>query len=338
MYKFLIFILFIEILIPSITDAQSAAITTDGSNAHASAMLEVKSTNKGMLVPRMTTAQRTAIASPAKGLLVFDNDTGDFWFYNGTAWVSLTSGESANVWKKNADTVYTDNKISVGIGTTSAMKGKFQVAGTAKTLGYFASENSRGVSIQQELPTIGFNQFNESGTNTSRYMGNGFAANIYLDPSNGYWHFNQFPTGLSNNTTGANKIAMTIAANGYVGINGQTPLTSLQVFGATSLNRTTVTIGSGSTINVGNRSYFFVKCTTPFGAATKLSDGLVVGQLLILECAVPETGELLYPFSVKDDPANTNMDLAADYSMSSGNILTLIWNGTSWLQISYSNN
>lgn len=318
--------------------AQSAAISTDGSNAHGSAMLEVKSSNKGMLVPRMTTAQRTAIASPAKGLLVFDNDTGDFWFYNGTAWTSLTSGEPTNQWKKNTDTIFTDSKISVGIGTTSPIKGKFHVAGTAKTLGYFASENSRGVSIQQELPTIGFNQFYESATNSSRYMGNGFAANIYLDPSNGYWYFNQFPTGLSNNTTGANKIAMTIAGNGYVGINGQTPLTSLQVFGATSLNRTTVTIGSGSTINVGNRSYFFVKCTTPFGAATKLSDGLVVGQLLILESGVPEPGELIYPFSVKDDPANTNMDLAADYSMSSGNVLTLIWNGTSWLQISYSNN
>ena len=83
-----------------IANAQSAAINSDGSNADASAILDVKSTNKGMLVPRMTTAQRTAIASPAKGLLVFDNDTGDFWFYNGTAWTSLTSGESKNVWKK----------------------------------------------------------------------------------------------------------------------------------------------------------------------------------------------------------------------------------------------
>jgi hypothetical protein len=127
MYKFLYFILYIGILIPSVVVAQSAAITTDGSNAHASAMLDVKSTNKGMLVPRMTTAQRTSIVSPAKGLLVFDNDTGDFWFYNGTAWVSLTSGESTNVWKKNADTIYNTNKGSVGIGLNDSLEAKFHI-------------------------------------------------------------------------------------------------------------------------------------------------------------------------------------------------------------------
>jgi hypothetical protein len=99
--------------------AQSAAITTDGSNAHASSMLDVKSTNKGMLIPRMTTAQRTAIASPAKGLLVFDNDTGDFWFYNGTAWVSLTSGGPVNVWSKNGNNIQNNNSGNVGIGTSA---------------------------------------------------------------------------------------------------------------------------------------------------------------------------------------------------------------------------
>ncbi|MBK7172754.1 MAG: hypothetical protein IPH84_05885 [Bacteroidales bacterium] len=56
-----------------------------------SAMLDVKSTNKGMLVPRMTSAQRTAIAGPATGLLVYQSDgVGGFYFYNGTSWVSLT--------------------------------------------------------------------------------------------------------------------------------------------------------------------------------------------------------------------------------------------------------
>jgi microcystin-dependent protein len=111
--------------------AQSAAITTDGSNAHASAVLEVKSTNKGMLVPRMTTAQRTAIATPAKGLLVFDNDTGDFCFYNGTAWVSLTSGNPDNEWSKNGTNIYNNNSGNVGIGQTNPST-KLDVAGIVK--------------------------------------------------------------------------------------------------------------------------------------------------------------------------------------------------------------
>ncbi|MCP3906851.1 MAG: hypothetical protein GY712_02425, partial [Oceanicoccus sp.] len=69
-------------------------INTDGSSPDTSALLDVKSTDKGMLVPRMTTAQRTAISSPATGLLVFDETTGGIWFYNGSIWEDLSSGDN----------------------------------------------------------------------------------------------------------------------------------------------------------------------------------------------------------------------------------------------------
>ncbi|MBC7777389.1 MAG: tail fiber domain-containing protein [Phycisphaerae bacterium] len=71
--------------------AQSVSINTDGSVAHSSAILEVKSTNKGMLVPRMTTVQRDAIAAPAIGLLIYNTDLNVFQFRNGTIWVNLNS-------------------------------------------------------------------------------------------------------------------------------------------------------------------------------------------------------------------------------------------------------
>ncbi len=67
-------------------------INEDGSNADASAMLDVKSTDKGILIPRMTTTQRTDINSPATGLLVFDITTETFWFKNATSWVELKDG------------------------------------------------------------------------------------------------------------------------------------------------------------------------------------------------------------------------------------------------------
>ena len=44
-----------------------------------SAILELSSTQKGMLVPRMSAVQRTAIANPANALLVFDTDSGCFF-------------------------------------------------------------------------------------------------------------------------------------------------------------------------------------------------------------------------------------------------------------------
>ncbi|MEJ8820357.1 hypothetical protein [Lacibacter sp. H407] len=100
-----------------VVNAQSAAINTDGSNADASAILDVKSTNKGFLLPRMTTAQRTAIVLPAKGLKVFDTDTNSFWFYNGTAWVEIGIGK--NQWVPSGNNIYNSNSGNVGIGTNT---------------------------------------------------------------------------------------------------------------------------------------------------------------------------------------------------------------------------
>ena len=68
--------------------AQSVAINTDGSVADASALFDVKSNSKGVLIPRMSKAQKNAIAAPAMGLLVFQNapDSIGFHFYNGSNW------------------------------------------------------------------------------------------------------------------------------------------------------------------------------------------------------------------------------------------------------------
>ena len=65
------------------------SINTDGSLPDSSAMLDVKSTNKGFLPPRMTTVQRNAIASPEEGLLVFNVTTGCIEYYLGGSWKSM---------------------------------------------------------------------------------------------------------------------------------------------------------------------------------------------------------------------------------------------------------
>jgi len=59
---------------------------------NASSVLDITSTTKGMLAPRMTTAQRIAIASPAQSLLVYDTDLKAFYYYSATAWVPINSG------------------------------------------------------------------------------------------------------------------------------------------------------------------------------------------------------------------------------------------------------
>ena len=63
-----LFILY-AIFITFATKAQSVGINADGSAANASAMLDVKSNTKGFLPPRMTYAEKTAISTPAAGLI-----------------------------------------------------------------------------------------------------------------------------------------------------------------------------------------------------------------------------------------------------------------------------
>jgi len=71
--------------------SQNVAINGTGAPPVASAMLDITSVTSGLLIPRMTSVQRAAIAGPAQGLYVFDLTTNSFWFFNGVIWVEVTS-------------------------------------------------------------------------------------------------------------------------------------------------------------------------------------------------------------------------------------------------------
>jgi hypothetical protein len=82
--------------------SQGLGVNSTTSVADTSAILDVSSTTKGMLVPRMTSAQRTAISLPATGLIVYQTDgTSGFYYNSGTpaapSWVILLNGTTANV-------------------------------------------------------------------------------------------------------------------------------------------------------------------------------------------------------------------------------------------------
>lgn len=74
------------------------AINTEGSDADASAILDVKSTEKGFLPPRMTESQRRAISSPAAGLVVWCSNCGGYGelqVFNGLDWTNMIGGMAA---------------------------------------------------------------------------------------------------------------------------------------------------------------------------------------------------------------------------------------------------
>lgn len=127
-------------------DRNDGYVGIGDSPSETSAILEVISTNKGVLVPRMTTTQRNSISSPANGLLVYDTTVGSFFYYNSSksGWVNLAGSVDSDgsetddealfsVVNAAGDTVFAvypeGVQINVGDGTTKGTKGGFAVAG-----------------------------------------------------------------------------------------------------------------------------------------------------------------------------------------------------------------
>ncbi|MEO6251850.1 MAG: tail fiber domain-containing protein [Ferruginibacter sp.] len=133
------------IIFSNMVTAQSFAINTDGSTANASALLDVKSTTKGLLIPRMSKTERNAVASPATGLLVFQNapDSIGFYYYDGSKWnwVAAINGNADTLsWKRigNAAT----NPATHFIGTTDNRALNFKVNSVKSGLIDYASYNT----------------------------------------------------------------------------------------------------------------------------------------------------------------------------------------------------
>ncbi len=145
--KYLIVLIFV--ISTSFLKSQNVGINSDGSTPDASAMLDVKSTNKGFLIPRVAltgTSDITTIPSPVTSLLVYNTATaGDvtpgFYYWNGSAWTSLGAGALTG-WSTtgNAGTTVgtnflgtTDNN-GIDIRTNDIVKARFTTKGQLEIL------------------------------------------------------------------------------------------------------------------------------------------------------------------------------------------------------------
>ena len=106
--------------------AQNIAINTDGSVPDASSMLDIASTTKGFLAPRMTTTQQNAIALPAKGLLIYNTTDNTFKVNTGTSgapvWTTLSTTSSSWLLTGNSGTSTSTNFL----GTTDNVNLNFR--------------------------------------------------------------------------------------------------------------------------------------------------------------------------------------------------------------------
>jgi hypothetical protein len=225
----------------------------------ASALLDVSSTTKGLLAPRMTKTQRDAITTPATGLLVYQTDnTPGFYTYNGTAWVALSDG--ASQLEKITENSKTGHRI---LGRNAAYYGN--IGTDAVDLSYSYSEEP--------------NTTNGATGDYSTAMGSGTTASGTAATAIGF-----------NNT--ASGTAATVMGNGNlasgIGATAMGSITSASGNGATAMgNNTTAKSYAEVALGAFNTSYTPAS-TTAINAADR-AFGIGIGTL-----TTPKDGLILY--------------------------------------------
>jgi hypothetical protein len=135
MKKYLVIFLLITIVTVNNINAQ-VSINNDGSNADVSAVLDVNSTSKGFLLPRValtgTTDNSTITGSEATGLIVYNTNTVSdvtpgFYYWNGSKWLRfIVTNDSDGDWTISGNDMHSAVSGNVGIGTSSP-SGKLHV-------------------------------------------------------------------------------------------------------------------------------------------------------------------------------------------------------------------
>jgi hypothetical protein len=196
--------LLLLVLFYSSASAQGVAVNNQSIPPDASAVLDVSSSSKGLLIPRLTTAERNTISQPATALLIFNNDVKQFQVNVGSGslpnWqniVSVGGGQSsAGVWQTGgnkglADTSFIGNtdmkslsfktnnilrlyidsaQNKVGIGT-SLPRTSLDIAGTDAMIVPVGTTAQR-----PETPVVGMIRFNATTNKLEGYTSTGWVA------------------------------------------------------------------------------------------------------------------------------------------------------------------
>ncbi len=185
-----------------IIDSPSGTVISNASGTdipYSASILDIRSSNKGILFPRMITSNRDAISLPVAGLMIYNTTSNQFNYHNGTNWQELASG---NQWNVNGTSIsYSAGRVGIGIETPS------------RDL-VISNVGSPDILIQQSVFT--------GTTNNDGFL---LGTNSTLDGE--LWNFET--AGIIFGTSNLER--MRILANGNVGINDTSPSEKLEVVG-----------------------------------------------------------------------------------------------------------
>ena len=202
------------LLFAQITFAQTS-VGIGTSTPNSKALLDLTSTNKGLLIPRTTTALRTGIPTPPPGMIMYDTDLDLFFYYSATdGWIRLLTNM---VWNKHPSRNFIYSNVdSVGIGV-SFLSEKFQVSNG----NIYVQDNrtNKNPHVIFDVPAV---DYNEGGLQWKR-SGDTLAAINYIEDPNlaNYIRLGSGGAGKGND--------LTINTSGEVGIGTANPLGQLHL-------------------------------------------------------------------------------------------------------------
>jgi hypothetical protein len=292
------------VMLPAFSNAQGVSINSDNSSADASSILELKSSSKGMLTPRMTTAERDAIVSPATGLLIYNTTTGAFNFYDSywrrigeIGYNSVDAGTSSQI-VSATDVLIPGMTIVPGSGTYVAMFNSAVAAGNRTAEGAIDLTNAyntlMGVAATNTIhaPAFGSGETLNAGVYTIGAAGS-VAGSLTLDAlgdPNAVFIFRYggaFSTGASSSVilaNGASACNVFWVAEGAVSLGATTSMQGtliahngaiLVAAGSSTTGRLFSTTGAvtfdGSTVTIPNGcTYLDLGILSSFAAFTSI--------------------------------------------------------------------
>lgn len=201
--------------------SQSVGIGTTTPNN--SAILDLNSTTKGLLIPRMTTAQRTAIGGVA-GLVVYDSDFREFYHHDGTSWRKVLN---STIWNSSTSRNWIfNNTDSIGIGTSAPAERLHILSGKIYVQDNRANQSPHVIF---DAPAI---DYKEGGLQWKRSGDTMASINYVANPN--------FPNYLRFSVSNSGKgVDLLVNSNGNIGLGYTDPQVRMHIrkFDATELLR-----------------------------------------------------------------------------------------------------